>query len=69
LIDNERLKESGVFFEIDKVGERKPVVFLDSACLADKRKHSVLVLHQRIWTNQNSFDPTEDCRIRADAER
>src|SRR5262245_38025962 len=39
-----------------------------TSCRPDKRKHPVLVRHQRIGTNQNSFDPTEHSRVCPDAK-
>ena len=36
---------------------------------ADKRKHAVLMRYQWIGADQNAFDPTEHCRVRANAER
>jgi len=42
---------------------------LHAAGSAAKRKHPVLMRDQRVRTNQNSFDPTEDGGIGADPER
>ena len=67
-IDDERLKQRGAFFEINEVGIRKPIVSWYSAGRANKREHSVLMWHERIRPNQNSFDPTEHRSIRPDAE-
>src|SRR5205823_4601919 len=67
-IDDERLKQSGVFFEINKVRIGKPIVPWYAARRANKREHSVLMWHERIRPNQNSFDPTEHRSIRPDAE-
>src|SRR5262249_18614631 len=58
-IDDERLKQRGVSFEINEVGIRESVVSWYAACRANKRKHAVLMCHKRIRPNQNSFDPTE----------
>ena len=58
-IDDERLKKRGVSFKIDEVRIRESVVFGDAARRADERKHLVLMRHERIRTDQNSFDPTE----------
>src|SRR5215469_15777399 len=58
-IDNERLKQRGVFFEINEVRIREPVVPWYAARRANKREHPVLMWHKRIRPNQNSFNPTE----------
>ena len=68
-IDDERFKQRGVFFEINEVRIREPVVSWYAARHANKREHPVLMWHERIRPNQNSFDPTEHCGVCPDAER
>ena len=67
-IDDERLKQRGVFFEIDEVRIRESVVSWYAARRANKREHPVLMWHERIRPNQNSFDPTEHCGVCPDSE-
>src|SRR4029077_5584298 len=67
-IDDERLKQRGVFFEINEVRIRESIVSRYAARHANKREHPVLMWHERIRPNQNSFDPTEHCGVCPDAE-
>src|SRR5438067_11505313 len=67
-IDDERLKERGVSFKISEIRIGQPVVLGYAARRADERKHPVLMWHERIRPNQDSFDPTEHCGVCPDAE-
>src|SRR5262249_14763831 len=67
-IDNERLKERRVFFQIQKIGIRESIVSRHATRRADQREHPVLMWHERIRPDQNSFYPTEHRGICADAE-
>src|SRR5215470_16749588 len=58
-IDDERVKQRRVSFEINEVGVRESVVSWYAARRADKREHSVLMWHERIRPDQNSFNPTQ----------
>src|SRR5262249_46493325 len=67
-IDDERLKQRRVFFEISEVGIRKSVISGYASRRADKGEHPILMWHQWIRPNQNSFDQTENRRICPDTE-
>src|SRR5262249_27856910 len=67
-IDDERLKQRSVFSEINEIGIREPVVSRYPARRADKREHPVLMWHERIRPNQNSFDPTEHRGVGSNTE-
>ena len=68
LIDNERFKQRRIFFEIEKVWIRKRSALLRAARCADEREHPVLMRHERVRANQNSFDPTKYGGVCADPQ-
>src|SRR5215475_1771967 len=69
LIKDERLKESGILFVIEKFGIRQSGVSTFAARCGVQRKHTFLVSDQRIGADQNSFDPTQNGCVGADAQR
>src|SRR6202011_2087933 len=68
-VDDERFEQRCVLLEVEKGGIGESVVSFDAARCADERQHAVLMRHKRIKPDQNSFNPTEDRGIRADAKR
>src|SRR5436190_15443656 len=68
-IDDKRLEQSRVFFEIEEVGVRNSCVTLNAAGRGVEGKHSILMRDERVRPNEYSFDPTENRRHSADAER
>src|SRR5262249_45309028 len=57
-VDDERLEERGVLFVIEKLGVGKSGESILAAGGRVQREHAILMSDQRIWANQNSFDPT-----------
>src|SRR5947208_3358136 len=57
-IDDERLEQGRVFFEIEEVGIRKSSETLSAPGRAVEREHSILVRDERIGADENPFDPT-----------
>src|SRR5207247_9178713 len=67
-IDDERLEQGRVFFEIEEVGIRKSGETLSAAGRAVEREHPILVSDERIGADENPFDPTYGGGVGADAE-
>ena len=68
-IDNERLEQSCVFLEIEKIGIGETFLFRSSLSGTKERDHPLLMRDQRVGANQNSLDPTEDRGVGSDPER
>src|SRR5439155_301639 len=66
-IDDERLEKRGVLFKIEEVGIGNSASF-PAADRAAERNHPVLMRDERIGADENSFDPTQGGRVRANAE-
>ncbi len=68
LVDDERLDQGAVFFEIDAIGMRELIKARRTARRSRQDKHSFLVRHRWVGMKEDSFDPTKNGRIRPDAE-
>ncbi len=67
-IDDERLEQGRVFFEIEKVGIGKSGETLSASGRAVEREHPVLMRDERIRMDENSFDPTQGRGVRPDTQ-
>src|SRR6266436_8306302 len=57
-IDDERLEQGRIFFEIEEVRIRKSGETLSAPGRAVEREHPILVRDERIGADENPFDPT-----------
>src|SRR4030095_6014417 len=68
-VDYERLEQCGILFVIEEFGIREAGESILTARCRVQREHAVLVRDQGVWSNQNSFDPTQHRVVRSNTER